>query len=307
MFAALARVQGQGLTPDATTQVTGIQSRVTAVATDPAVVGQAITAARVPRNATQVAQHEISVTPLGSSAVMVLTVTDRSRPVALSLARSLATAVVDQLNQLGTRDDPEIAALDKTGEQLSAKRDKLVASLNAATAANQSSTSVSVQSLLAQLSAVEQQLSSNQATIQQIIASLSANTGASVVGLPTQAAAASRHAVADGALAALLGLVLALLFAAIREIVRPTIAQPAAVAGELGTVLIGYADTGRDGSLTLADDLPLRMEMAARLLGARTIVLACRRLRRAGGARRAAWTACSRGARPRRCPRWPSV
>ena len=37
-YAATATIQGQGTTPDADTQVQAIQSRVTAVATDPALV-----------------------------------------------------------------------------------------------------------------------------------------------------------------------------------------------------------------------------------------------------------------------------
>ncbi len=75
-YAATATIQGQGTTPDASTQVQAIQSRVTAVATDPALVQAAISQARINRNATQVARHEISVTPLGASAIMALTVTD---------------------------------------------------------------------------------------------------------------------------------------------------------------------------------------------------------------------------------------
>jgi capsular polysaccharide biosynthesis protein len=182
--------------------------------------------------------------------------------------------VVNQLNQIATRDDPELTALNKAGLQLSAKRDKLVAQLNSANASNQSATSVAVQSLLAQLSAVEQQLSSNQSTVQQIIASLSASTGAAVVSVPVAATGVSRHTAADGALAALLGLVIGLLIATTREIIRPTIAQPGAVAAELGTVLLGNAETTGDDVITLADDLALRLDVTARRHGAHTVVLA---------------------------------
>ena len=46
----------------------------------------------------------------------------------------------------------------------------------------------------------------------------------------------------DGALAGLLGLVVGLLFATLREVMRPTVAQPAAGARELGAVLLGNSE-----------------------------------------------------------------
>ena len=58
------------------------------------------------------------MTPLGSSAIMVLTVTDPSPQVAMALAGSLANSVVSELNQLGIKDDPELATLGKTNSQL---------------------------------------------------------------------------------------------------------------------------------------------------------------------------------------------
>ena len=71
-YTATATIQGQGTTPDAVTQVQAIQSRVSAVATSPAQVQTTITQAKVNRDAVKVARHEISVAPLGSSAIMHL-------------------------------------------------------------------------------------------------------------------------------------------------------------------------------------------------------------------------------------------
>jgi hypothetical protein len=272
-FSASASVQGQGTTPDADTQVTAIQSRVTAVATDPDIVQQAITAAGVGRNATQVAKHDVSVTPLGTSAVMVLTVTDRSRSVAIGLATALAKSVVLQLNQLGIKDNPELSSLNNSILQLTNKRNKLVTELDQANSSGTSSTSVQAQSLLAQLSATEQQLATNESTTQQILTTLSANTGASVVSTPTYASGVSRHAITYAALAGLLGLAIGLLFAALRELARPTVAQPASGARELGGVLLGNADISRGRLAGIDDDLAERLDLAAHRAGARTIVL----------------------------------
>jgi hypothetical protein len=271
-YSATANIQGQGTTPDSDTQVQAIKSRVSAVGTDPALVQSAIKEAKVSRDATQVAQHEISVAPLGSSAIMVLKVTDPSGQAAMALARSLADWIVFQLNQLGIKDNPELAALGKTSSALATRRNQLLSQLGSANASN-ASTSVQVQSLLSQLGAVEQQQATNESQTQQILATLTSETGASVVSLPTSASGASRHVVVDGVLAALLGLVLGLLIATVREVIRPTVGQPGAGARELGAVLLGAADAHGSRILGIDQDLPGRLNLAAHRAGVLTIVL----------------------------------
>ncbi len=272
-YTATADLQGQGITPDSSTQVSAIQSRVTAVATDPAVVRQAITAARVSRDASQVARHEVSITTLGTSAVMALTVTDPSQPVAIRLAGTLAGVVAARLNQLGISNNPELSALNKSIAALTATRDSLVAQLDSTTAAGVSSTSVQAQTLLARLSATEQGLATDEATSQQILTTLSADAGASVVSTPSAASQTSMHTVPYGALAAVLGLVIGLLIGALREIFRPTVAQPAAGARELGAIRLGDAGVRGERVTGIDDDLAGRLSLAANRAGVRTIVL----------------------------------
>jgi capsular polysaccharide biosynthesis protein len=271
-YAATATIQGQGTTPDATTQVTAIQSRVSAVATDPGLVGSVLSQAKVNLSAVQVARHNITVTPLSSSAIMDITVTNPNPQVAIDLAGLLANAVVTQLNELGVKDNPELAALAKTDEQLSARRDQLLAELAHANASN-ASTSVSVQSLLSQLGATEQELATNESQSQQVLATLTTETGASVVSVPAYASGVSRHVAVDAALAALLGLVLGLLFATLREVMRPSVAQPAAGARELGAVLLGSSDERRGKIVRLDPDLPERLSLAAHRAGVLAIIL----------------------------------
>jgi hypothetical protein len=271
-YTATATIQGQGTTPDAVTQVQAIQSRVSAVATAPALVGTAISQAKVNRDAVRVARHEISVAPLGSSAIMVLTVNDPSPRVAVALAGSLANSVVTELNELGIKDDPELAALSKTNSQLVSRRNQVLSQLGSAKASN-ASTSVAVQSLLSQLGAIEQELANNEAQSQQVITTLTTETGASVVSVPTAATGASRHVAVYGALAALLGLILGLLIATIREVIRPTVAQPGAGARELGVVLFGSCDARRNKITRIDRDLPERLNLAAHRAGVVTVVL----------------------------------
>ncbi len=271
-YAATATVQGQATTPDATTQVSAIQSRVNAVATDPGLVHQVISQLKLNRDAIQVAKHHVTTSPSSSSAIMMLTVTDAHPQAAISLATALATAVVNQLNELGVKGNPELAALAKTDEQLSSRRDQLLSELNHANASN-ASTSVSVQSLLSQLGATEQELATNESQSQQVLATLTTETGASVVSVPAYATGVSRHAFVDAALAAMLGLVLGLLFATLREVLRPTVAEPAAGARELGAVLLGGSDERRGEIVRLDPDLPERLSLAAHRAGVLTIVL----------------------------------
>jgi capsular polysaccharide biosynthesis protein len=270
-YTATATIQGQGTTPDATTQVSAIQSRVNAVATDPALVQAVIIQAKLSRNATQVAKHDISVSQVSSSAIMAITVTDKTRQAALALSSALATAVVNQLNVLGVKDNPELASLSKTNAELVTKRNQLLAELNSATP--NGSTSVHAQTLLSQLDAAEQELANNESQQQQVLATLTTETGASVVSVPTTATGASRHVIVYGALAALLGLVVGLLFATLREVLRPTVAQPGAGARELGAVLFGSAEERAGQIVALDRDLPERVNLAAHRAGVRTIVL----------------------------------
>jgi capsular polysaccharide biosynthesis protein len=271
-YAATSVVQGQDTTPDTTTQVSAIQSRVAAVATDPVMVQQALRQAKISGNAAQVAKHDISVGPMSSSAIMAITVTDKSPQVALALSRTLATAVVNQLNQLGVKGNPELVSLAQTHTQLVTKRDQLQKAL-AGSGSVDASTSVPVQTLLSQLSAAEQELANNESEQQQVLATLTTETGASVVSVPTSAVAASRHAVVYGALAGLLGLVIGLLFATLREVLRPTVAQPGAGARELGAVLFGTAEERGGQIVALGRDLPERLNLAAHRAGVLTVVL----------------------------------
>jgi capsular polysaccharide biosynthesis protein len=271
-YAATAVVQGQDTTPDTTTQVSAIQSRVAAVATDPVLVHAAISQAKISRNADQVAKHNISVRPLSSSAIMAITVTDKSPQVAVALSGALATAAVNKLNQLGVKGNPELVALAQTHAQLVARRDQLQSELSTTGAAD-ASTSVQAQSLLSQLAASEQELANNESEQQQVLATLTTETGASVVSAPTVATSASRSATVDGALAGLLGLIVGLLFATLREVLRPTVAQPAAGARELGAVLFGTAEECGGQIVALGQDLPERLNLAAHRAGVHTVVL----------------------------------
>jgi capsular polysaccharide biosynthesis protein len=269
-YASTASIQAQNTAPDADTQVQAILGRVSAVATNPALVAKAIGAVHVDRNATDVARTAIATTSLGSSAIVQLTVTDRSRQDAVLLARSLADAVVGQLNGLSSPYAAELAALTAQNHALIAQRNRLLRELG-----NDQGQSVSpaFQAQLESLTAVNNQLVANAQAQQQIQTSIGGTASAQIVTLPTFASEVSRHVVAYGALAGLFGLIVGLLIATVHELARPTVGQPSAGARELGLILLGNVWTERGRATALDADLATRLDLAAHRLGSQTLVL----------------------------------
>jgi hypothetical protein len=272
-YAATASLQAQAAAPDASTQVAAILSRVTAVATSPSVVQAAINSAGVNRNAVTLARHDISVSSLSTSAVITLTVADTSPRVAIGLGRALAAAVVNVLNGLGAQSSQELAALATQHRQLNAARGKLLKQLAAAQSSREPGTSAGVQASIAELNAVETQLTANATSVQQVLASSTVNEGAGVISAPNYAVSQSRHVASYAALAGLLGLVIGLLIATIHELSRPTLAEPRAAARELSLVLLGNAQVTNAETADIDGELATRLDLAAYRLGARTLVL----------------------------------
>jgi hypothetical protein len=269
-YAATANIQAQGTPPQVDTEVSAILSRVSAIATSPSIVQHAINVAGVNRNAVYVARHEVSTVTLSSSAIVALTVTDPNPTVAVRLTRTLSDAVVGGLDGLGIQSSQQLAALSRQWDQLTSRRARLISQITAAQSAGQSAR---VQTLTNDLNAVEAQISGNLSSEQQILSTSGVSQGAAVISLPASAALSSRHTPAYAALAALLGLVVGLLIAAIHELARPTVAEPRAGARELGTVLLGDAELTGERLSSVDTDLPARLSLAADRCGARTLVL----------------------------------
>jgi hypothetical protein len=266
-FAAKADIQAQTSAPDASTQVLGILSRVTAVATSPQVVASAIKSAGVDRNAVQVAEHQITASSLNSSAVVELTVTDKDRSVAIKLCRALANEVTVQLNQLGSQTALQLSELTKQQSQLETRRNNL---LNALSNASLSSTNASAQADITELNAVETQLANNLTAQQQ--AQASGFQGAAVISVPQVATGSSRHALVDAALAAILGLIVGLLIVAIREAIHPTLPDPAAGARELNVLHLGTVELSGPSS-ELDEGFLARLQLASDRRSVNTLVL----------------------------------
>jgi capsular polysaccharide biosynthesis protein len=267
-YAATANIQAQGTPPQVDTEVSAILSRVSAIATSPAIVQHAINVAGVNRNAVYVARHEVSTTTLSSSAIVALTVTDPNPTVAVRLAKTLSDAVIGGLDGVGIQSS--LAVLSRQWDQLTATRERLISQISAAQSAGNSGR---VSTLTNELNAVEAQISANLSSEQQILSTSGVSQGSAVISVPSSATLTSRHTPAYAALAALLGLVIGLLIAAIHELARPTVAEPRAAARELGTVLLGDAEITAERLSGVDGDLPARLSLAADRSRARTLVL----------------------------------
>ena len=106
-YAATATIQAQSAAPQADTEAAALLSRVTAVAASPAVVQAAMQAVNADGNAQSVARHEVTVSSLGSSAIMTVTVTSPSPLFAVRVARSLAA--MTRLRLAGVAEGPAFA------------------------------------------------------------------------------------------------------------------------------------------------------------------------------------------------------
>jgi capsular polysaccharide biosynthesis protein len=279
-YSATADVQTQAAAPSASTEVSSILSQVSATATNPAVVQKAIDAAKVDRNAIDVAKHHISTSSLDSSGIVAVTVKDPDRQVATQLSRALAGAIVNALNAPGTAASQQLNALTTEEAQLNATRKSLLSELNTDQVSGLAATDPKVQAAITELTGVDAQLTANETAQQQILSAGNANVDASVISEPTLATttAASREVMTDTALAGILGLILGLLIATIDELVRPTVADPEAGARELGVVFLGNAETSDGESadkqrIALDGDLLTRLRLAADRLGVLTVVL----------------------------------
>jgi len=270
-YAGTSTIQAQSAQPQVPTQSQAILSTVSAVATSPEVVRNAITAAHAGRNPGFVARHRISASSVGSSAIVALTVTDRSRAVATRLAAALAVAVVRDLNRLA-QSSVQLSALTKQEHHLTRERGRLLARL-AGAQGRFGSASPQVTALLNTLTGVESQLSAIITARQQAESTVGVDAGAAVVSTATRAVPVRSQPLGYGALALLLGLVIGLLAAAGRELARPTVAEPAAGARELGVPLLGNVQLTGDDKAEFDGGLPARLRLAAGRTGARTVAL----------------------------------
>jgi hypothetical protein len=251
-YTAAARLVIDAPDPTSRQESAAIADTAKALATSPEEVRRALKAAHVERDADQVAAHSVSLKGLGSSSVLELSVSDRDRDAAAAIANALASEVI-RTRLAVTRGAADAALADITGRITALNRTlaKLAGNDNAI---------VRRTALLAQRSGLESErvslLTANAEKIQPRVISAA----------DAPAHADSTHLAVDLALVGILGILVGVALAAIREMAWPTVVGVDALTTAFGVPFLGALDelpTG-DGDESVPTDVAQRVVLAAR-------------------------------------------
>jgi capsular polysaccharide biosynthesis protein len=273
--------------PKARAESTAIADTARAIATSPLLVQKALArAGATNRDANGFSANDVSVTALGTSGVLSLSVTDRSRAFAASVANALAREVIQtrlkiangQLDANQAKLTSRIDSLTESIAGLDASIGKATRQLVGASAAKRTA----LQARLTNLTRQEDFLTQQRGILQSEQASLIGTDNGKpspVIISPATAAGASpagSSVGSSGALGGLLGLFAALVVAGILEAVRPTLAGGEAVARELGKPHLGTFSVDTSGRLGVRGgiaDIADPLKEAARRAGVANIDL----------------------------------
>jgi capsular polysaccharide biosynthesis protein len=271
--------------PQSSTGSTVIGDTAKAIATSPVEVAAALSHAHIAgRNPVDVAKH-VSVSPLGTSGVLQLSVTDSKPAYARALANALAEQVIQTRSAVNTRRIDQISAdLDgriRVLNQRIAGADAAVDQFNRQLAAGETGTAAA--RLRSQIDS-ESRLRDFDAEQRGVLVSerlglLSTDAlrpQASVISRATfpRHADASRR-VPDLMLGLLLGLILGIGAAALIETFKPTLHGGDMLAREFGTAYLGTIPTnaGEDGADLGTEPITLVLRLAAERAGVRSVNL----------------------------------
>ena len=262
VWVANARVQVFDGAPSSTTEADGSSSRVLALATTPGVVSSALADAHVTRDATDLAEHDISAQRLGESTVVELAVKDTDPAAAAAIVKALADRVATFMND-GSRShfrstlakvDAQIATTNRT-------RDEVETSLAAAIDPRVRNT---LRARLASLASTSSQLAQQRTSL--VVADATRDLVVAIDPNSRDVRAVPSSLLPRSALAVLLGLVLGLAVAVLLETLRPRLADARAVSRLLGVPVLSAQ--GHEGT-----QLARMAALAARRQGVGTVVV----------------------------------
>jgi uncharacterized protein involved in exopolysaccharide biosynthesis len=273
--------------PDPTTRVesAAIADTVKAIATSQFQVTEALRTAGADRDPLDVAEHHVSVSGLGSSSVVKVSVSDHDKYVAANVANALAAQVIATRRDVSSGGVPqEVANLSERIDAVSAqisRTDNVIDRLNVA-AANAPTADLGNQ-LRAQRDAASrrrdflaQQRSVLESERVSILGAYALRPKPQIISrasVPLRADASGvwPYAVLGG----LLGLILGIGLAALIETVRPTVVGGDALARELDAPLLGTLYGGGDGDQAVEALAPVaaRVRLAAEAVGVDEVAL----------------------------------
>lgn len=262
VWVANARVQVFDGAPSSTTEADGSSSRVLALATTPGVVSSALADAHVRRDATQLAEHDITAQRLGESTVVELAVKDADPAAAAAIVKALADRVATFMNQGSRRHfRSTLAEVDAQIASTNRARDKLTTSLAAAIDPRARNT---LRARLSSLAETSSQLAQQRTSL--VVADATRDLVVAIHPNSRDVRAVPSSLLPRSALAVLLGLVLGLAVAVLLETLRPRLADARAVSRLLGVpVLSAHVHEGTQ--------LARMAGLAARRQGVGTVVV----------------------------------
>jgi capsular polysaccharide biosynthesis protein len=246
-------------TPDPTTrsEAIAISDTVQAIATSPTLVRAAVQAAHIKnRDPLDIAEHHVSVTGLGSSAIVSLSVSDAKPGVAAALANAISQRVILTREQFasGTRDH-ELATLEHQTTRLSARIaaanvriDALNSQIAQTTGAQGAALRARRDAVLRQSDFLTQQRGVLESERVSILGAAALRPRPSVVAeatppLQPDSSGRLQYMVLGG----LLGLIIGVGLAALSELIRPTVVGGDALARQFGVPVLGTLRTSRAG------------------------------------------------------------
>jgi capsular polysaccharide biosynthesis protein len=232
------------------------------IAAGPQLVGQAIAQARASRDEKAVAAS-ITIQTVGSSGIVMLSVTDRDPQVAVRLANALANGVVStraQLIQSGKASS--LQGLDQQAASTQAQIKQVSAQIGELSQQSSPAAIAQLNGLEARLTALQNL--AGQIAVQRNTMQSQLGPQAKVIDKAVSAVGVHGRQLDNALLGGLLGLVLGIAIAAVREVMRPSLVGPMAVSRAIGAPLLGEMSTSPD-TWTLASlpDAGSYIELAA--------------------------------------------
>ncbi len=262
-YTAHTRMAMSADVPKSAAEASSLASQVQAIATSQDVVREALHSAGLQRDIDKLATKGITVTGLGPSSVVDLAVTDRSADAARRIAEALSSQVVTEFDTARIGNLPDvIKSIDAQLTALGERRAPIAA---------QAATKPQDPLVQSRLAGIDRLISDLSGDRNRLAEEQAAAGHAAVVS----AAQTPQHPDPTGmaqkvGLAAVLGLTVGLLTAAVIETFRPTVPG----AGRLGRVL-GAPLLGRmTANPTTLASLGRRIRLAARRTGVSTVVMA---------------------------------
>ncbi len=287
-YTASARLVLDTQDPKSSAESTSIADTAKAIATSPAQVRAALERVGVgSRSAVEIAKRHVSISALGTSAVLQLSVSDRNRYVAAAVTNALAERVIrtrlavsnGQLQQVLVGLQEQIEELNTKIAELDTQADSLAVRLADATTAAQASVLRGQRDgLLQSRDLLVQQRSVAESERVSLLSADATRPKPSIISRATPPTHLDpAHWLTHAVLGALLGLIIGIGVAAASEAIRPTVVGSENLAEALAAPLIGVLPSvypSERGS-TGEDLTPLRarLRLAGNAAGSRTIGL----------------------------------